>query len=310
LEKETQMVLNNRLRQWLGRIPRNHATSARRRRTRRQAAILAPPADVLEVLENRLLLSADFLRFAVQPSNGIAGHAFKSFTVDVMHTVRFKGAPITVVDRSYDGWFTVTANGPGVLVASTVPPAPGNIPPGTPLTFDFTTIHKGVGTYLASFDILALDVAGTYTLTVTSPAGTGPGYPTVPVNPGVPGNAVSNPFNISVDTASDHLVFVNLPSTVLAGDPFSATVAVEDQFGNIDKTISNVPVYLGTTGGNTYMTQLSAGQATFTGVTLPAAPPNLDPFSQEFMGALGFGGPNGFVFGSTFITVVSPNSGG
>jgi hypothetical protein len=158
-----------------------------------------------------------------------------------------------------------------------------------------------VGKYHTFID-LALDVPGTYTLTVTSPAG--------PQNPGVAGNAVSNPFTISVDTASDHLVFVDLPSTVLAGDPFSVTVAVEDQFGNIDKSISNAPVYLGTTGGNTYMTQLSAGQATFTGVTLPASPPNLDPFQQDFLGALGFGGPNGFVFGSTFITVVSPNSGG
>lgn len=58
----TATQLNNRLRQWIGRIPRNHATSTRRGRTRRQGAILAPPAEVLEVLENRLLLSADFLR--------------------------------------------------------------------------------------------------------------------------------------------------------------------------------------------------------------------------------------------------------
>jgi hypothetical protein len=304
LEKETQMVLNNRLRQWLGRIPRNHATSARRRRTRRQGAILAPPAEVVEVLEDRLLLSADFLRFAVQPSNGIAGHPLSSFTVDVMHTVQFKGAPITVIDTSYSGAYDPVANGPGVLVTPTVPPHPGE-PGGLPLTTFVVFINKGVGRNLAAFDLAALDVAGTYTLTVTAPAFQG--------NPGVPGSAVSKPFTISADKASDHLVFVNLPSTVLAGESFSVSVAVEDQFDNIDKTISNVPANLLVFGGNfanVYVTDLSAGQATFTDLTLPAAPPNLDPFSQDFLVGYAFGGPNGFVLGSASVTVVSPNSGG
>jgi hypothetical protein len=71
-----------------------------------------------------------------------------------------------------------------------------------------------------------------------------------------------------------------------------------------------VPTYLVVSGGNIYMSDLSAGQAKFTGVTLPAAPPNLDPFQQDFLFVGVLGGPNGFVFGSATATVVSPNSGG
>jgi hypothetical protein len=248
------MLLNNRLRQWLQHIPMTHGTRARRSTTRRRMAMIGPPAEVVEVLENRLLLSADFLRFAVQPSNGIAGHPLSSFTVDVLHTVRFRGVPLDVIDTSYNGLYSVTANGSGGLVTPTVPPTAGIVPGGQPLTFLDVIIHNGVGRNLASFDLAALDVAGTYTLTVTSPAGEG--------NPGVPGSAVSSNFTISPDAGSDHLVFLNL-SSPFALIPTTVTVAVEDQFGNVDTSVSNVPVYLFAVPGNTSTAVLNNGQATF-----------------------------------------------
>src|SRR5579863_6460868 len=106
------MLLNNRLRQWLRHIPITHGTSARRSTTRRRMAMIGPPAEVLEVLESRQLLTpTPFLAFTVQPSNGIAGHPLSSFTVDVMHTVQFRGVTLDVIDTSYSGLYFVTANG-------------------------------------------------------------------------------------------------------------------------------------------------------------------------------------------------------
>jgi hypothetical protein len=287
--------------QWrklLRRIPMNHPTTKRQRTTRRLGALLAPPAEVVEVLESRLLPSADFLAFAVQPSNAIAGHGL-SLTVDVMTTVRERARP--VIDTTYNGIATGVPTGPQAgfdfpFNFAVVPEQ--NMPISNWSVF----IIHGVGKMPPDF--LALDTAGTYTITLTAPPVPDSGIP------GVPGSVTSNPFTISPFTNTDHIVFLNVPSLVDANVPFNVTVAVEDQFGNIDTSVSNAPVILGATGGNVYMTQLSAGQATFTGVTLPAAPPNPVLFSQDFLGVIGFGGPTGFVFGSAFVTVVSPNSGG
>jgi hypothetical protein len=292
--KESALMVNTQIRQWLKRILA-HRSSPARRRSRRVWDPIGPAA---EVLEGRQLLTVGvpYLAFVQQPGNAIAGHALSSFTVDVM--IQFRNALHPTLDTSFNGGYMLTANGPGVIVApsnSTV------LPPNQPVGF-FVGIINGVGKYLARFDNAALDVTGTYTLTAASPPGTG--------FPVIAGSAVSAKFTVTPDTASDHLVFLNLQNTVLAGAPFSVTVEVEDQFGNIDKSISNTPAYLITTGGNVYTSNFVAGQATFTVVTLPAAPPSLDPFSQDMLFADVFAGPYGFIFGSDTVTVVSPNSGG
>jgi hypothetical protein len=307
-------MLKTQWRQWLNCIPMNHATSARRRTSHRRRRMNEPAADVLEVLESRLLLTPT-LAFAVQPSNGIAGHEFKSFTVDVINSGLHRRGTSNL-DTSYTGTYLVAVNGPGALVSSTVPVNPG-IPPGAPLNVFFVSINHGVG-ICPSGNFVALDVAGTYTLTVTSPAGSSDGGVT---NPGVPGNAVSNSFTISPDRASDHLVFLpgpyqmrpGGPYQVMAGVPFNVSVAVEDQFGNIDTSISQATASLDVLSnsglGATYMAEFSAGQATFTDVTLPAAPPSSNPYSQDTLLGIAFAGPSGFLAGTTTAIVVSPTTG-
>jgi hypothetical protein len=262
-------MLKTQWRQWLNCIPMNHATIARRRTSHRRRRMNEPAADVLEVLESRLLLTPT-LAFAVQPSNGIAGHEFKSFTVNVINSGLHRRGTSNL-DTSYTGTYLVAVNGPGGLFASTVPVNPG-FPPQAPLNVFFVYINHGVG-ICPSGNLVALDVAGTYTLTVTSPAGSSDGGVT---NPGVPGNAVSNSFIISPDTASDHLVFVSLPSIPIAGQPVNITVAVEDQFGNVDTTVSNQGGFLQATmvtansSASVFATAVfTDGRATFNNVDFP-----------------------------------------
>jgi hypothetical protein len=267
----------------------NHPTSVRHRTNRRRQAPIKPAADVLEVLESRVLLTpTPFLAFAVQPSNAIAGHGL-SFTVDVMTTVRNRPRP--VIDTAYTGGFTGVPNGPQ---------------PGFDVAFNFeeveeqnlpinswgVLINHGVGKVLANF--LALDTAGTYTMTITAFALPGTSIP------GVPGSVTSNPFTISPFTSTDHLVFVN-PLIATAGIPTSVTVAVEDQFGNIDTKVSNVPVDL-FIPVSISTAVLTNGEATFNNVVF-AAP------GQDVLLAFDFG-PTWFPIADGVVTVLPPPTGG
>jgi hypothetical protein len=302
-------MLTTQWRHLLSRIPRNPPTIARRRTTRWRRAMAESAAEVVEVLENRAMLTTSLV-FALQPGNAIAGHGLTSFTVDVINSGHHRRGTSNI-DTSYTGGYTITANGPGVLVSPTYPAEPGT-PGGVPITQIGIYINRGIGRYLASFNSVAIDVAGTYTLTATSLAVDGV--------PAVPGNAVSTSFTISPDTASDHLVFLpgaqemrpGGPLQVAAGVPFNLSVAMEDRFGNIDTSISKATAYLDVLGnGNvvaTYVAEFSAGQATFTDVTLPAAPPSTNPISQDTLLAFGFAGPMGFADAVTTVLVVSPTS--
>jgi hypothetical protein len=304
-------MLKTQWHQWLTRIPMNRPARRQGRTTRRRLDTIQAAAEILEVLENRLLLTPSLV-FALQPGNATAGHGLSAFTVDVVNSGLHRRGT-SDIDTSYNGICLLTANGPGVLDE----PADSPVNPNVPLNIWWVGIFRGVGEYLARFDTAALDVAGTYTLTATSPAGIpvpifpGGGGPTT--NPGIAGSANSARFTVSADTASDHLVFLNGPYLIGAGVPFNVPVAVEDQFGNIDTSISKASAYLDVIGsgglGATYLAEFSAGQATFTDVTLPAAPPSTNPFSQDTLLGIGFAGPMGIVFGTTTAVVVSPTTG-
>jgi hypothetical protein len=249
---------------------------------RRQPPSLNVPA---EILENReLLTGGPYLQFVQQPANAIAGHGLSAFTVDAM--VQPKGAKSPQIDTAYSGAYLLTANGPGVLVE------PANAPslPNQPLAAFGVNIVKGVGTYLARYDLAALDVAGTYTLTATSP-------PVQGFNPGIPGRATSAQFTVTPDAATDHLVFVNL-ATPIVDFPTSVTVEVVDQFGNIDKNVSNVALTLLAIPGTTATATLEDGEATFNDVIFTSA-------GTDALLAIGVGGPNGALVGVTNVTVTS-----
>jgi hypothetical protein len=308
--RENNPMLKSPWRQWLSYVPMNHPTNARRRQARWRKAVGESAAEVVEVLENRAMLTTSLV-FALQPGNAIAGHGLTSFTVDVINSGLHRRGTSNI-DTSYTGGYTITANGPGVLDSPTYNTTPNGSVPGAPITQIGIYINRGIGRYLASFNSVAIDVAGTYTLTATSLAVDGV--------PAVPGNAVSTSFTISPDTASDHLVFLpgahlmrpGGPMQVSAGVPFNVSVAMEDRFGNIDTSISKATAYLDVLGnGNvvaTYVAEFSAGQATFTDVTLPAAPPSTNPISQDTLLAFGFAGPMGFSDAVTTVLVVSPTS--
>jgi hypothetical protein len=57
-------------------------------------------------------------------------------------------------------------------------------------------------------------------------------------------------------------VFVKAPSEAAVDVPFSATVAVEDQFGNVDTGVNNVPVTLVAVPGNSSTAEIKRGVAT------------------------------------------------
>jgi hypothetical protein len=278
-------MLTTQWRRGLRRFTTGRPASVRRRRGHRQPLALNAPAEVLE--SRQLLTGGPFLQFVQQPSNAIAGHGLSSFTVDVMVPVTVGKTTTSEVDTSFPfTGYTVVANGPGVLV---VPANSTTEPPNAPVGIAVDIIH-GVGEYLQSWNFIALDVAGTYTLTAYTPAGEG--------YPAVAGKAVSNTFTVSPDTATDHLVFVGVGLPV-ADFPTSVTVAVEDQFGNIDKSVSNVQVTLLALPGTTSTATLEQGEATFNDVYFFSA-------GSDQLFAFGIGGPNGVLVGDTNVNVLTP----
>ncbi len=275
--------------------PAASLNEAHRTATRRKTLLNCAPAEVLEVLENRLLLTPS-LSFTVQPSNGIAGHELTSFTVDVFQSGFDRHA--VKVDTSYTGEVFLAASGPGGFFSATIPAS--QFPaPGTPLTEFFVEVNKGVGK-LNTANEVALELAGSYTLTATSPAG--------PDNPGVAGSAVSKPFTIAVDKASDHLVFVNLPSNPLAGQPVSITVAVEDQFGNRDTSVSNQGCFLqGLTATDT-SSAFVEGEAVFADGVVTFNNLDFQISGQYSLTVFAYDGTS-FVQGQTFVSVGSSDGG-
>jgi hypothetical protein len=278
-------MLTTQWRQRLRRFTTGRPASARRRRVQRQPFSLNAAAEVLEsreLLTGGIAAGIPYLQWVQQPTNAIAGHALSSFTVDVM--IQPKEAIAPRIDTAYTGFYLLTGNGPGPLVF------PGNAsnPPNPPLTQLSVYINQGVGTSHAQFDLAAFDVAGTYTLTATSPAEPG-------INAGIPGSAVSAKFTVTPDTATDHLVFVNLVSPI-AAFPTSVTAEVVDQFGNIDTNVSNVPLTLWALPGTTTQATLEDGKATFNDVIFTSA-------GTDTLVAFGVGGPTGVLFAATNVNV-------
>jgi hypothetical protein len=262
----------------------------RRRRAQRQSFSFNAAAEVLEGRQLLTVGGVPYLQFVQQPTNAIAGHGLSSFTVDVMIQVKDQSHPI--VDTAYNGFYFLTANGPGVLNFPANSPVGANLPIG----IWGVGIVKGVGQYPARADIAAIDMAGTYTLTATSPAGYGSTD-----NPGILGSAVSAKFTVTPDTATDHLVFS--PAFAFAEFPTNLTVSVEDQFGNVDTNVSNVQLNLVAIPGTTATATLVNGEATFNNVIFTSA-------GQDVVIAYGFGGPNGVLVGDEIVPVVALTNGG
>jgi hypothetical protein len=289
---ERDLMLATQWRQRMRQFTTGRAASGRRRRAQRQTFSFNAPAEVLEgrqLLTGGVALGTPYLAWVTSPSNAIAGHGLSSFTVDVMINKKIENSPVSVIDTAYNGLYFITANGPGVLDS---PSDSTKLTPNEPIEC-FVLIDNGVGTYLAKYDLAALDVAGTYTLTATSPAST------VLNNPGIQGSAVSAKFTVTPDTATDHLVFA--PAFAFAGFPTSLSVSVEDQFGNVDTNVSNVQLNLIAIPGTTSTATLVNGQATFNNVLFTSA-------GQDVVVAIGFGGPNGVLVGAAIVPVVAPTN--
>jgi hypothetical protein len=284
-------MLTTQWRQRMRRLTTGRAPGGRRRRVQRQLFAFNAPAEVLEgrqLLTGGVALGTPYLAWVTQPGNAIAGHGLSSFTVDVMINRKVENTTISAIDTAYNGAYLLTANGPGVVVGPANAPVNANVPISWGVL-----ISDGIGKYLSRFDIAAIDVAGIYTLTATSPADP-------PDNPGIVGSAVSAKFTVTPDTATDHLVFA--PAFAFAGFPTSLTVSVEDQFGNVDTSVSNVQVNLVAIPGTTATATFVNGQATFNNVIFTSA-------GQDAAVAIGFGGPNGVLVGAEIVPVVALTKG-
>jgi hypothetical protein len=187
---------NDIWRDWLTRNGAFFRVPEQRRRRRPINSLQA------EVLENRLLLSADTIVFAVAPQNATAGVAQAQVEVDIDNSS-------SVPDPSAHGIVTLTVNGPG--------------PFNTGRRTFTTSAVNGVAEFQND---LVLDIAGTYTLTAS--------YSRLQ-------NTVSTGFFITPDTGdAEHLAFLNFPSKGTAGMPLSTfKVGIEDRFGNLDTTTTH-----------------------------------------------------------------------
>src|ERR1700685_639305 len=177
-----------------GRV-RNHSRWPARRRRGGRAALVAA-----EVLETRLLLSADHLLF--DPSNATTATAGNSFnlTVDVQNR-----------RNRFD-----TGNHDAIRLS------------GGPLSGQVNARVSG-GT--ADFDGLEIDKAGRYTILARDLT---------------TGARATMFLTVTADTSDpEHLVFLHAPTSGTAGLTLGRLeVAVEDQFGNINRTNNGDPITL------------------------------------------------------------------
>jgi hypothetical protein len=246
-------MLNSNFRQWLSCIPMSQPRHARRRKARPTFAALDRPA---EVLEDRALLTAvatPYLVFSVHPSNIVAGHPLK-FTAEVMVNVKTNEGSVTEVDTSFSGTCSFTPIIAGTLAAFETPynfTGPGG--PNAP--FSSVTVPVVDGIAGDHHDQTSIDVAGNNYQIEAVAASSTPGVGPLMVN--------SNPFTVTPFSATDRLVFITAPSETTVDTPFSATIAVEDQFGNIDTSVNNVPVTLLALPGNSSTSEIKNGEATF-----------------------------------------------
>ena len=266
----------------------NQSKRARRRTVRRQAALFDSPA---EILEGRELLTANsvFLVFSTQPTNIIAGHDLK-FRVTAMETVTSDGRTVTQVDTGFTGTCSIVAIGPGTFDTPIDTTSPQG--PNVPFPAVMQPFVNGVASNHAK--LTSIDVAGNYQLHAVA----------IVTPPNITAAAVmSNTFIVSPFSATDRLVFLHAPTTAAVDRPFSVTVAAEDQFGNVDTSVSNVQLNLVAIPGTTSTTTLINGQATFNNVVFTSA-------GQDFVLAYGFGGPNGVLVGDEIVPVVALTNGG
>lgn len=187
-------MVNHGIRQWLNRVSGNRRPSASRSKRRRGRMPVALPA---EILECRLLLSANHLAFAPAPASPqTAGSSFK-VTIDVENSSN------SVVSGSHS-LVTLTESGPGSFAGAG------------------TTMKESAVDGVAKFNV-TLDKAGTYTLTATD------GTLGHAVDSGLVVTADTSD--------AEHLAFVSVPSKGTAGLPLKTfEVVLEDQFGNKDTT--------------------------------------------------------------------------
>jgi hypothetical protein len=242
-------MLNCNFRQWLRSVPMNRATSARRRKARGMLAALDRPA---EVLEDRALLTAvalPYLVFSTQPSNIVAGHDL-DFKVEVMINAKTNKGTVAEVDTAFNGACAFSLIGPGTF------DTPYNFagPQGPNAPFASVTLPVVDGICGDHHDQTSIDVAGNYKIEAAVTEFS-PGTGLFVIN--------SNTFTVTAFTATDRLVFLKAPSETTVDATFSATVAAEDQYGNIDTGENNVPVTLFALPGNTSTAELKNGEATF-----------------------------------------------
>jgi hypothetical protein len=162
-------------------------------------------------------------------------------------------APIKIVVRDANG---ATVEGASVPVTIAIANSPGG---GTPPSLNGTTTISSSGGG-ATFSGLSINKAGSaYTLSVSSAGLTGAttvGFDIAPAPPAA-------------------LSFVSVPSSVTAGTPFSAQIAIVDNYGNVCTGVPPQSVTIGlsdaaTLTGTTTVTSTN-GQANFSGLGVVVA---------------------------------------
>jgi len=173
-------------------------------------------------------LAATRIVFSQGPVNGTAG------------TVQSPNVVVQAQDQY--GNVATTATGTVTLAAS----------PSVTLTSGTKALSSGV----ATFSALAIQTAGTYTLTASLPGFT---------------SAVSGSFTIAANVPYQ-LVYGTQPTSITAGQLFSPspTVLVEDRYGNVETTDSTDTVTLtgSVAAGSTATETVSSGIATFDNLTI------------------------------------------
>jgi hypothetical protein len=241
---------------------------------RRDAKLRRRPRLELESLEGRLAPAATQLAFEATLSPLTAG-PIPTFKVDVDDNTGH-------IDTTSSAAVTVAVTGPGGFAAGGV-----------------TMLSATSG--VATFSGLALDTAGTYTITATSPGLTSASQNNLAVNAGAAKTVVLDP---------------NAKLAATAGQPIASfNVFVHDGFGN-PVTTGSVPVTVGVTGpgpliAGAAMVQASSGTATFSGLVLNAAGSYTLTFSSPGLTSattpltVALGPPSKLAFAATPATTVA-----
>jgi len=250
--------------------------------------VLSPSGQLLQAFQDPNATNGDFFASALAASANqvLSGAgAFINGSAGASYLYEIPSAVSALIGNNGS---TAAGTAFGTLLEAQVSDALGNLVAGCPVTFTINTGPNGAGATFAGLGTMVLtngqglaiaplltanDIAGSFTVTAQE-------------------GALSTTFELTnLAGPAGKLVFADVPTSVVAGQPFHFQLDVQDQYGNLATSDSSLVTATLAGGSSTY--QASGGVATFSNAFVDTA------------GGYTLGATDGSLSASTSLTVVA-----